>query len=256
MLAIAFFPLTDSNSSLPQLPPNLTTWQNIDGQGSEENQEYVNIWNSLEAFFHEHQFTLFPRMNEYNQFSPGLPAPSNYLFGSPNHIEGLGALGNFCVPTACHHAAQKNGRHYVIRVMRVGEQGLHQLQILRLLSNTVPDNLFSNNHILPMIEELTLDDISFAVFPRVFGRLKDILRIGILTAKQSTLEDALYLIMQALEVSLLSLSIILSLISPGDHISSREKHSTSCKQKLFSCGASDLVLTIPVPGPLHRQHSP
>lgn len=182
----------------PQLPVTLAEWKNI--EESQEDGLYPYIWNNLEAFLNEHQFTLFHRFDNLNQNTPDLPAPSNYIYCSVNNIYRSGQLVSFCVPTACHHAARKNKRHYVIRVMRVAEQGLNHLQILRLLSNTVPDNLLSNNHILPMVEELTYEDISFGVFPLVCGQLQVVLMP---MSTKCTLEDALHLIMQAIEVRLL-----------------------------------------------------
>ncbi|KJA17226.1 hypothetical protein HYPSUDRAFT_206395 [Hypholoma sublateritium FD-334 SS-4] len=65
---------------------------------------------------------------------------------------------------------------------------------MRLLT-TSPDNLLSNNHILPM-EEIVYQDIVFGVFP-VLGN--SVRRAMMPAMQQSSVEDIVLMIMQALE---------------------------------------------------------
>lgn len=76
--------------------------------------------------------------------------------------------------------------------MKIGKQGQQHLQILRKLARG-DQALFSNNHMLPMFEELSIDNVTFGVFPKAGYSL-----VG-LWAKNSV-GDVLDMIMQALEV--------------------------------------------------------
>lgn len=93
------------------------------------------------------------------------------------------------------HAARKDKRHYVIRVLSAGGEGLDTLSILRLLS-TSPDNLLSNNHMLPT-EEIFYQDIVFGVFP-LLGDSVQYTMMPLL--HQSLVENIVLGVMQALEV--------------------------------------------------------
>lgn len=138
-------------------------------------------------------------MNELNQFIDGTPSPSNYVFVPHNFQLVAGNLSRFPVGNGCLHAAQKDNRHYVVRVISAGGQGQNNLHILRILSTSSPDNLLSNNHILPIVAEIVYQDIHFAVFPKVGPRIQ----VAMMPLVQkNTIEDIVYIIMQALEVRL------------------------------------------------------
>lgn len=93
------------------------------------------------------------------------------------------------------HAARKDKRHYVVRVLSAGGEGLGTLNIMRLLTRS-PDNLLSNNHML-LMEEILYQDIVFGVFPL----LGDSLQYAMMPLLQeSSIEDIVLMIMQALEV--------------------------------------------------------
>ncbi len=138
-------------------------------------------------------------MNELNQFTDGPPSPSSYLFVPHNFQFVLANLSHFPVGNGCLHAARKDDRYYVVRVISVGGQGQNNLHILRLLSSTSPDNLLSNNHILPIVKEIIYEDIHFAVFPKVGPRIQ----VAMMPLVQkNTIEDIVHILMQALEVRL------------------------------------------------------
>ncbi len=83
----------------------------------------------------------------------------------------------------------------MVRVLSAGGEGLDILNIVRLLSGS-PDNLLSNNHMLPM-EEIIYQDIVFGVFPL----LGDTVRNAMMPFLQNcSVEDIVLIIMQALEV--------------------------------------------------------
>ena len=69
------------------------------------------------------------------------------------------------------------------------------LSIMRLL-NTSPDNLLSNNHML-LMKEIVYQDIVFAIFPLLGDNLQYAMMPFL---QQSSVEDIVLMIMQALEV--------------------------------------------------------
>lgn len=182
---------------LSQLPQDLDSWRTT--PYDQDAPTYSKIWKKLEPVFELQGLTLWRRCDEYNQSSDGLPVPSNYVFVPFNFPNGIHTLTDFGVFNGLHHAARKDNRHYVVRVMSVRGEGLNNLRILRLLSTTSPDNLLSNNHILPMVIEIAYQDIIFGVFPFLGATLRDSMFPLI---RKCTIEDGVYMVMQALEVSL------------------------------------------------------
>lgn len=106
-------------------------------------------------------------------------------------------LSQFPVSNGLLHAARKNKRHYIIRVFTAGGEGLDTLNIMRLLTTQSPDNLLSNNHMLPMLEEIMYEDIVFGIFPLLGDRVQFAMMPFL---RQSSVEDIVFMIMQALEV--------------------------------------------------------
>jgi len=81
-------------------------------------------------------------------------------------------------------------------VIAIGNEGRHQLDILRKIA-TGPDSFWSNNHTLPMIEEIQLEDIVLGVFPKVGGGMFEAFSFW----PKNSVGDGLEMVMQMLEVS-------------------------------------------------------
>jgi hypothetical protein len=94
-----------------------------------------------------------------------------------------------------HAVRGKDKKDYIVRVMTSGGEGYNHLRIVRRLSSTFPDNTLSNSHILPMVLEVQFQDITFGFFPKAQYGLDDVLKTS-----KSTVEDAVHMILQALEV--------------------------------------------------------
>ena len=181
---------------MTQLPPSLSSWKLLGHD--EDSPSYIEHWRKLDAFFAYHGFTLWNRSDESNQSIDGpLPAPSNYVFipaNRPNHVR---SLSQFPVSNGLLHAARKNKRHYIIRILSAGGEGLDTLKIMRLLTTQSPDNLLSSHHIIPIVEEVMYGDIVFGVFPLLGDRVQFAMMPVL---QQSSVEDIVFMIMQALEV--------------------------------------------------------
>ena len=94
-----------------------------------------------------------------------------------------------------HAVRGKDKKDYIVRVMTSGGEGHNHLRIVRRLSSTFPDNALSDSHILPMVLEVQFHDITFGFFPKAQYGLDDVLKTS-----KSTVEDAVHMILQALEV--------------------------------------------------------
>ena len=106
----------------------------------------------------------------------------------------------FGVSSGLLHAVRgEDNKDYIVRVMTSGGEGHNHLRLVRRLSSTFPDNTLSSCHILPMVLEVQFQDITFGFFPKAQYILADVL-----TTRKSTVEDAVHMILQALEVTFLS----------------------------------------------------
>jgi hypothetical protein len=102
----------------------------------------------------------------------------------------------FGVANGLFHAVRGEDKNdYIVRVITSGGEGHNQLRIIRRLSSTFPDNTFSNCHILPMVLEVQFRDITFGFFPKAQYDLDFLFK-----TRESTVEDAVHIILQALEV--------------------------------------------------------
>ncbi|KAJ3493871.1 hypothetical protein NLJ89_g10919 [Agrocybe chaxingu] len=93
-----------------------------------------------------------------------------------------------------HAARSASRRDFILRIVTAGDQGQDHLDIMRRLSSS-PDILRGNNHILPMVKEITFADIVIGVFPRVMFSLLE----AIDPCYMNSVEDVLYMVLQALE---------------------------------------------------------
>jgi len=107
---------------------------------------------------------------------------------------------SFGVSSGLLHAVRgKDKKDYIVRVMTSGGEGHNHLRLVRRLSSTFPDNTLSTSHILPMVLEVQFKDITFGFFPKAQYPLDRVLKNN-----HSTVEDAVHMILQALEVILFS----------------------------------------------------
>lgn len=158
---------------------------------------YIETWKKLEAVFEHNGYKLFSHDDEYNQRTLGFLSPSNYIYVPFTYPRVSAGFCRYAVMNGCQHAVEKDKRYYVARVLSVRGEGLNTLQIMRILSSQSPENLLSNHHILPMAHEFMYQDIVFGVFPLTGARVQTAL-LPVLA--ESTVEDIVYIVMQALEV--------------------------------------------------------
>ena len=90
----------------------------------------------------------------------------------------------------------RDGRDVIIRIIKIRDEDQTHVNILRKLA-TSPTALLSSNHILPMIDEITVGHVVFSVFPFVATSLR--YAWGIWAA--NSVGDVLDMFIQALEVS-------------------------------------------------------
>ena len=101
-----------------------------------------------------------------------------------------------CCQNGLSFPARAKGHDVIIRVITAGGQGDEHLKILKRLATGV-ESLRSDNHVLPMLDEFAFQDIVFGIFPRVAVSLDR----AICSWPKNSVEDVVYMFMQALEVS-------------------------------------------------------
>lgn len=87
-----------------------------------------------------------------------------------------------------------DGRDFVVRVITVGGEGHDHLRIIRKLS-TKSNLVLSNNHILPMEYEILYEDVLLGIYPMLGWNM----RLAMTSLFANSVEDIMYLILQALE---------------------------------------------------------
>ncbi|KAM5532920.1 hypothetical protein V8D89_013386 [Ganoderma adspersum] len=183
-----------------QLPPDLKSWRGASGK--DRSYEPVEaIWNLLAPFFAERGYTLWQHSYFFLTFgTKGDVVPNGYMYATPHRaFENLsgsiqGALA-YEYKNALTRAARASDRRDVIfRVLAVGEEGREHVELLKAFT-TGPYGLISSNHILPLLDLIELEDITFAVYPKVGGSCSELYNAW----AKSSVGDILDMIAQCLE---------------------------------------------------------
>ncbi|KAG5638071.1 hypothetical protein H0H81_002039, partial [Sphagnurus paluster] len=177
---------------------NLDIWRQPGSSWEDEEK----IWKDLDEVFREAGFTLWPHQFCAVVKTPDLTYPISNGFGyaSPgrtdlNRIGNVGMLRRFDYTNPLSRAIRTpDGHDVIVRIIVMGNEGHEHLKILRKLG-TGETSLFSNNHTLPMFGEFQFEDITFGIFPKVGGAMRD---AWYYWAKNSV-GDVVDMIMQMLE---------------------------------------------------------
>ncbi|KAK7440440.1 hypothetical protein VKT23_017078 [Stygiomarasmius scandens] len=197
-LFISFFASERAYANELELPSTLRDWRNFD--------DGPVLWESLRPLLKAVGLEIW-------QHDPPLDlcqAPSaqlslrqtGYLFAhterqDPNSTANgsLGQLRSFRLRNPLFRPARTlDGQDVRIRAIVIKQDGSSHLKILRRLA-TGANSLISGNHTLPMLREIPLNDIVFAVFPLVGSSME----LSCMSWTQNSVEDILEMIMQALE---------------------------------------------------------
>lgn len=83
----------------------------------------------------------------------------------------------------------------IIRVLAIGESGREHVDILNDLARG-PFSLVTYNHVIPLLELLHFEDITFGVFPKIGGDVRDAYGYW----AENSVGDILDMLLQCLEV--------------------------------------------------------
>ncbi|PPQ68741.1 hypothetical protein CVT25_012835 [Psilocybe cyanescens] len=176
-----------------KLPSNLDAWR-----WTQDDEEYNTVWDELRPLLEQHGFRLWRRAFGHQAQDDGHCPCDNFLFLTPDKTRNLSIVRwrNFLRFNGLSHAARNvhARRDVVLRVVTAGGEGQNHLRIIRRLSSP-PDVLMSNNHILPIIYDMTFQDISILAFPKLIFNVQEAMDTDI----ANTVEDVLYMIVQAFE---------------------------------------------------------
>ncbi|KZT41920.1 hypothetical protein SISSUDRAFT_1126085 [Sistotremastrum suecicum HHB10207 ss-3] len=156
--------------SLDSLPQTLASWRGFSsGPG---NPLSWQLWDKLKPWLTEKGYHLWDvvdgRVNAFPPKSnPGFRSPDGFVFSVPRI-----PMNEICFPAdkAIHFPARTSDhRDVVIRLIRKGDDGQEHLEVLRDLARG--ERAFhAGNHCVPLLDELQLEDMTFAVFPFLADR--------------------------------------------------------------------------------------
>lgn len=176
-------------------------WRNLDLQ---DQDRYRALWINLIPILQKNQFVLWEYNGEKQRPPNGeLPIKDNYTYPVDTDPSKLVLVETYLPPDGLSHAARSTNallRDFVLRIIAAGGQGRVHLDILRDLC-VRPDILFSDNYILPMAQEISVEDVTIGVFPRTLHIMLDAVIHSRRAGDKTSFEDILYLMLQALEVS-------------------------------------------------------
>lgn len=159
----------------------------------------------LRPVFLKHGFSLWESKKTElfpTQRIDSMPFPNGYFYHNDHSLASYGQKPDWDPAHGAQCAARsERGDDYIISVVAIGnsdQKAFNHLRIIRRLSTTYPDILLSNNHILPLVKEIFYEDIIFSVFPMLQG--VSLYRCFLPSMPHRSVEDAVYLLLQALEV--------------------------------------------------------
>ncbi|KAF8523030.1 kinase-like domain-containing protein [Gautieria morchelliformis] len=149
------------------LPKTLRDWR---ASGWEpEGTTPRDVWTPLEPFFLEQGLTLWksadiPTIPFFMIPGKGFPrSPDGFVYSAA--VSDANPRSGFDVVKAIHCPARTiDNRYVLIRLVAKGDDGLNHLAALRRLG-TGAVAFRGDNHIVPMLREIVLDDMTFVVFP-------------------------------------------------------------------------------------------
>ncbi|KAH9474568.1 hypothetical protein JR316_0013030 [Psilocybe cubensis] len=199
--AISLLSIKQSRKKVPKsprrekLPKDLETWKFLSFE------KYVEVWDELRPLLEQHNFQLWTTTPGQQLWDYDLPPQGdNFLYLTSHSAPNISWVRwrRFSFITVClHHAARMNGiRDVVLRVVALSGEGQTHLRIMKRLASP-PDQLLSSNHILPILHEVYFQDIVIIAVPKLIFDLHEVL----LYPESCSVEDALYMVLQAFEAT-------------------------------------------------------
>ncbi|PIL28154.1 hypothetical protein GSI_09691 [Ganoderma sinense ZZ0214-1] len=187
-----------TNSS--QLPADLKTWRGPLGK-DRDFEPAEAIWKILRPFFAKRGYTLWQHEWFFMTTASGNDAVANgYMYASvfrdSNEMAGgIQGVLSFQYNNALTRAARaSDGRDVVFRVLAIGKEGREHVDLLKKFGRG-SYSLIGSNHILPLLDMIDLDGITFGVFPKVAYSCSDLYHGW----AESSVGDILDMIAQCLE---------------------------------------------------------
>ncbi|EIW51790.1 uncharacterized protein TRAVEDRAFT_75567 [Trametes versicolor FP-101664 SS1] len=180
-----------------KLPQDMMAWRLFDvGDGSD-----AKLWGVLHDFFNKRGYTFWISIEDSYMELPSDADVTSSGFGYAPLTRGMGEgtphedLYRFSYPhPGCQAAQTTDGRSVVIRVLAIGGSGREHIDILKEVARG-PYSLVTYNHALPLLDLLEFEDITFGVFPKVGGEVRELYKYW---AKNSV-GDILDILNQCLE---------------------------------------------------------
>lgn len=176
------------------LPPDLPTWRAL-GKTDEDDDAK---WAPLQSVFIRRGYTFWRRTSHTCMCPPTSAETMTSGFGYATLHRGLGKFNDYdswlYMNPLSRAARTAQGQDVIVRVVTIRKEGQDHLRILQKIARGRL-SLFSENHALPVLDEIVLRDITFCVFPRSGFTLET--AYG--SWAQNSVGDVVNMVMQALE---------------------------------------------------------
>ncbi|KAF9238240.1 hypothetical protein BU15DRAFT_62651 [Melanogaster broomeanus] len=151
------------------LPPTLLSWTKIHPFDPEDRDAWWKPWESLRSFFESKGCYLFQPGGPAGDLSTPKPnkfgiitSPAQDSFGLCGEREGYKSM--FSRNSVVFAARDSHDRDVAIKIVRKGDEGLHEYNILRLL-NSEPLRSHPGNATVAIVEFIEYKDWHFAIMP-------------------------------------------------------------------------------------------
>ncbi|TFK87222.1 hypothetical protein K466DRAFT_586559 [Polyporus arcularius HHB13444] len=162
-----------------KLPKGLHSWSHPDDPKIWDENLY---WESLRSVFAQQGYTLWKKyIFSFNILNHESFTQNGWAYTSPARTvnEPAGGAASLCtisvISNLCQPASASTGHSVVIRIVKMGDEGQQHLDILRRLGRA-PHTMMSANHVIPLLQEICFDDMTFCVFPLVGFPMDDAYR--------------------------------------------------------------------------------
>ncbi|KAK7691874.1 hypothetical protein QCA50_005278 [Cerrena zonata] len=184
-----------------KLPKNLALWRSPGEDVDDEDSEA--IWRTLDPLLRQHGLEqwIYGGLSYLDAPGDSVRMPRGYAYIGPSRASGEGNVGTARSLSRMQYlnatfriVRTKDGHDVTVRPIRLGNEGIEHLRILRKIA-TGPLALLSNNHTLPMAGTIDFEDVTLGIFPLTGNDMDRAFKFW----PKNSVGDVVDMILQALE---------------------------------------------------------
>lgn len=208
---------------------SLTSWRRLPQRSD---LYFYEPWVQLDGFLQQLGLILW-RNGDLREFAgaPTLcrPGPNGYMRYSDESSVSSRDCSEKPISALWWPARYRDGRDVFVRVLGAGGEGNSHVRAIRKLA-TGGESVKTNNHVLPLLQEILVEDVVLGVFPMVSVCMR--MAMWNDTSYRTSVADVLDMFVQALEVRFGPFPLVGSIYSwhgEGSGVHSRAADRSSCK---------------------------